>query len=336
MTKEIIVRADLPQDFAARKRVGESALENGFTNIMFRAGDEKLASLGKFTVFYREGDAVSANRGSGKIIRIHSPADLKTVYQETAGFLILETADWKVIPLENVIARFQNSGTKIYMAAENAADARLFLETMECGCDGICVPGDRLTEFKDLLRPAHPEIPLETAEISRITPLGLGDRVCIDTCSLLQEGEGMFIGSQSSALFCVCSESFANGYVAPRPFRVNAGSVHSYILNADDSTNYLSEIESGARLLVRKTDGSLREVFTGRVKCEVRPLLLIEAKARAGLCSVILQNAETVRLLTPKGAKSVAQLKAGDVVYIRAERGGRHFGQLMSETIVEK
>ncbi|HJJ48622.1 MAG TPA: 3-dehydroquinate synthase II [Methanocorpusculum sp.] len=336
MTKEILIRADTSEDFDERKKTAEQALENGFTNILLCFGDEKLADLGKYNVFYRNGCDISSDMGCGKLLRIASPEDLEKAYGIKADFLILETTDWKVIPLENLIAHFQKSGTKLFVSAESAEDARLFLQTMECGCDGICILGKRLDEFKDLIRPNHPDIFLEEAVITKITPLGLGDRVCIDTCSLLNEGDSMFIGSQSAALFCVCSESFENGYVAPRPFRVNAGAVHSYILNADDSTNYLSEIKSGARLLVRSNDGSIREVYAGRVKCEVRPLLLIEAKARSGLCSVILQNAETVRLLTTDGAKSVSKLKEGDHAYIRAETGGRHFGHLMSETIVEK
>jgi Predicted alternative 3-dehydroquinate synthase len=272
MTKQILIRADLAADFDERKRIAEAALETGFTDILLRAEDDKLANLGRFNAYFRNGRKISAGNKSGAIVRIAGPADLESAYCEKGDFLILETDDWKVIPLENLIARFQNSGTQLIMCAESAAEAKLFLETMECGCDGVCVPGEKLDGFKDLMCSAHTEIRLEEAIITKITPLGLGDRVCIDTCSLLNEGDSMFIGSQSSALFCVCSESFENGYVAPRPFRVNAGAVHSYILNADDSTNYLSEIKAGSHILVRSRNGGLREVYIGRVKCEVRPL----------------------------------------------------------------
>ena len=57
----------------------------------------------------------------------------------------------------------------------------------------------------------------------------MGDRVCVDTCSNLGLGEGMLVGNAANALFLVHAESLENPYVAPRPFRVNAGPVHAYI-----------------------------------------------------------------------------------------------------------
>ena len=54
-----------------------------------------------------------------------------------------------------------------------------------------------------------------------------GDRVCIDTTSMMVPGEGMLIGSYSKAMFLVHSESLESEYVASRPFRVNAGPVQA-------------------------------------------------------------------------------------------------------------
>jgi hypothetical protein len=36
--------------------------------------------------------------------------------------------------------------------------------------------------------------------------VGMGDRVCVDLCSLLRPGEGMLVGSFARALFLVHSE----------------------------------------------------------------------------------------------------------------------------------
>ncbi len=210
---------------------------------------------------------------------------------------------------------------------------------MEVGCDGIVITPDGpadLAAFSGIRTAEYPIVDLETAVITRISTLSLGDRVCIDTCSLLEQGEGMLIGSQSSCLFLVCSESFESEYVSARPFRVNAGAVHSYILCPDGTTRYLSEISSENELLSRMPDGSLRTVNVGRVKIEVRPMLYIEAKAGGKTYSVVLQNAETIRLGTPSGAVSVSDLSVGDQVYVRLESDGRHFGHTMAETICEK
>lgn len=44
------------------------------------------------------------------------------------------------------------------------------------------------------------------ATVTRIEPLGMGDRVCVDLCSRLEPGEGLCVGNYSRALFLIHSE----------------------------------------------------------------------------------------------------------------------------------
>ena len=67
----------------------------------------------------------------------------------------------------------------------------------------------------------------------------MGDRVCVDTCTVMGTGEGCLVGNSSQALFLVHAESIENPYVSPRPFRVNAGPVHAYIMAPGGKTRYL-------------------------------------------------------------------------------------------------
>jgi len=75
-----------------------------------------------------------------------------------------------------------------------------------------------------------------------------------------------------------------------------------------------------------------------RTKIERRPLLLVDAEAEGGTkASLILQNAETIRLVAPGGnAISVVNLAAGDKILGCVLEGGRHFGMAVKETIREK
>lgn len=147
----------------------------------------------------------------------------------------------------------------------------------------------------------------------------------------------MLVGNSSSALFLVHGETLESGYVAARPFRVNAGAVHAYILLPDGATKYLSELRAGDEVLIVDRDGRSRSAIVGRVKVERRPLLLIEAEAQGHRFTTIVQNAETIRFVTPEGsALSVAQLRPGDELMIRLEEGGRHFGMRIRETIAER
>ena len=180
-------------------------------------------------------------------------------------------------------------------------------------------------------------IPLEAAEIIEVRSAGMGDRVCVDTCTAMNAGEGMLVGNASSALFLVHAESISNPYVSPRPFRVNAGPVHAYTRVPGGKTKYLSELSAGDPVLVVDFKGVVTTGTVGRLKIEKRPLMLVTAAVGKREVTTILQNAETIRLTDPDGAAiSVVNLAPGDKVLVAVEEGGRHFGMKIEETITEK
>jgi 3-dehydroquinate synthase II len=73
------------------------------------------------------------------------------------------------------------------------------------------------------------------------------------------------------------------------------------------------------------------------VKVERRPLMLVRAELDGKDTSLVLQNAETIRLTSSKGEPmSVAKLKVGDKVLAHTEQAGRHFGMQVEETLIEK
>ena len=173
--------------------------------------------------------------------------------------------------------------------------------------------------------------------MTSVTQSAMGDRVCVDTCSLFNVGEGMLIGSQSSSLFLVHSETIETPYVAKRPFRVNAGPVHAYTLLPNGKTKYLSELLAGDKVLAVDYQGNTSTLVVGRVKIEKRPLILVEAEHKKTRFRTLLQNAETIRLVGKNGEPiSVAKLKEGDKVLVRKESTGRHFGMQINESIEEK
>jgi 3-dehydroquinate synthase II len=254
-------------------------------------------------------------------------------------YLILKASDWKVIPLENIIAGVHGR-SKIIVEVSGKDEAAVALKTLEVGADGVLVGGSPadIKEVRDVIEEALSEkLSLSVAEITKVAPVGMGDRVCIDACSMFAVGEGMLVGSQSNGLFLVHSESIETPYVAPRPFRVNAGPVHAYTRMPDGRTKYLSELSAGDEVLAVDHLGDTQRMIIGRAKIEKRPLILIEAESDGIKLSTILQNAETIRLVTPDGQPlSVAVLKPGDKVLVYIESGGRHFGMRIKETIKEK
>jgi 3-dehydroquinate synthase II len=165
----------------------------------------------------------------------------------------------------------------------------------------------------------------------------MGDRVCVDTTSILKPGQGLLVGDSSAGMFLVHAENVETPYCDPRPFRVNAGAVHAYVRVPDGKTKYLSDLAVGSRVLVIDKDGKGETAFVGRSKTERRPLILVEAEYKGLRASLVLQNAETIRLTRPDGSPaSVVTLKPGDEVLAYFEEAGRHFGQKVQETIREK
>ncbi len=342
MDRQIWVGALFQPSSENRKNIVLSALENGFDTVVLDKKDRGFASLGRFrAISLDHSNFTEEGKSVGTLVELKSKEDelkAKKLADKTPA-VIISAKDWKVIPLENLIVHFQGSGTKLMMLARTAQEAKLFFETMERGADGILFVPEKLEELgklRKLVEDSAPKLDMVQGRITALRQLGLGDRVCIDTCSMLNIGEGMLIGNQSSCLFLIHSETVESEYAATRPFRVNAGPVHAYILMPDGSTRYLSELSGGDEALVVGSDGHTRKVVVGRTKVERRPLLLIEADVEGERFSTIVQNAETIRVYANGKIVSVSKLKIGDSILLKPEKGGRHFGMYVKESIREK
>ena len=109
------------------------------------------------------------------------------------------------------------------------------------------------------------------------------------------------------------------------------------MMTPGNKTRYLSELEAGDEVLTINTKGEASTAIVGRVKIEKRPLLLVEAEYEGIKIRTLLQNAETIRLVSDKQEPvSVAKLKVGDKILAFFSEGARHFGMAIEEQIIEK
>jgi len=329
--KEVWVNAD-----PWKKDLVTGALEAGADAVIVPADKvEDVKQLGLIKTVSENGDI----RWERDVVRIEIQSaedEEKIVQLSREKKVVVKTTDWKVIPLENLVARTGN----IFVETENLEEAKTAAGILEKGVDGIIVTERdpaRLREIIHAVKSDSQALELATLEIAALVPVGMGDRVCVDGCTMMKEGEGYLVGNSSQGLFLVHSESIENPYVAPRPFRVNAGPVHAYVMVPGGKTRYLSELKSGDEILRVNWKGETEPMLVGRVKIERRPLLLMEAKGPKGFISTMVQNAETIRLVDPGGKPiSVVNLKAGDQVLCYLEEAGRHFGHKIQETITER
>ncbi len=263
-------------------------------------------------------------------------------------YIIVICPNWKIIPLENLIAKTRKK-VKLLAEVANAEEAKIAVETLELGVDGVVLKTDNPKEIEatakvlksivsfSLIKEKNRKMELTTVKILNSKQLSMGLRVCIDTCDIMTEGEGMLIGCQSTGLFLIQAEVEENPHVEPRPFRVNAGPISLYILDSDNKTRYLSELKAGDEVLAVNREGYFRKVIIGRLKIERRPLTLVEAEIDGYKIKTIVQNAETVRFVTKDGSISVNKLNQNDKVLAYRQLGGRHFGVLVQEeSVIER
>ncbi len=353
MKRELWVKADQDRGWKERKVLVTTALETGADAVMVgRDETKRVKELGKISVVSEDESAdiilVKDIQSLGKIegrkafykeIKCKEDEEEISKAGRLAEYVVVKATDWRVIPLENLIADLKDK-TRIIVEVANDRDAKLALETLEIGSDGVLVNAgiNEIKKTRELIDKISTErLNLQIAKITKVKPVGMGDRVCVDTCSVFNIGEGMLIGSQSNALFLIHSETIETPYVATRPFRVNAGPVHAYTRMPDGKTKYLSELKAGDDVLAVDFKGNTRRMVIGRLKIEKRPLMLIEAESNGKKLKTLVQNAETVRLVDKKGkAISVANLKKGDEVLTFVEETGRHFGMKVEESIEER
>lgn len=259
-------------------------------------------------------------------------------------YLMVRFCDPTNIPLELLIATLQ--ATRVTLVKEINAptdvdDAIVTLGVMEVGADGVMFsPRSHaaLTEFVSRLRSLdRATLKMDVATIVKCTPIGMGVRSCIDSTTLFSPTEGLLVGSTSQGAILCCPEVFFLPYMELRPFRVNAGAIHSYVYTFGNRTDYMSELKAGSPIMVVDSNGVARRASVGRMKTEVRPLRLIEAEFGGGeRVNVILQDDWHVRVYSDDVKPlNITELRPGDKVLGHLAMPGRHVGIRVDERIIE-
>jgi len=316
--------------------VAQAAMESGVDALWVEPGVGPLVKkMGLIPTVAEDGDYVLGRDVVEKEV-VEKKDEEEIVNLSFSKKVVVKGKDWTIIPLENLLSRAGN----IFVEIADLQEGQTAFSILEKGVDGVVLNHSDPQKVRQIIRQLKAEnerFELWPARVKSIEPLGLGDRVCVDTCSSMVPGEGMLVGNSSQALFLVHAESVENPFVNPRPFRVNAGPVHAYIRLANGQTKYLSEVRAGDQVLVVNFEGHSYPAVVGRAKVERRPLVLVEAEENGQRISAILQNAETIRLTQPGGkAISLVDLKEGNEVLVYREGAARHFGVRIDETICER
>ncbi|MCK5557627.1 MAG: 3-dehydroquinate synthase II, partial [Candidatus Hydrogenedentes bacterium] len=240
-----------------QKDLAIAALESGADAVVVpEKCSAKVKELGLMQTVSEDGDIVPGR--DVIFFEIKDKSDEKKAAQTSGDMtLALRMKDWTIIPLENILAQRGN----VMVEVSSAEQARTVIETLEKGADGVVLDTSDISEIKKTVTMVHaslPQIQLQTAEVTSTAVIGMGDRVCVDTCSNMVPGEGMLVGNASTGFFLVQAECVENPYVETRPFRVNAGPIHAYLLAPGGKTRYLSELKVGEEVMAVNHEGMAR------------------------------------------------------------------------------
>ena len=290
----------------------------------------------------RELTASHAGTEFGRFVEITDAATLDEacVAARNDRWSVLRFRDPTKIPLEIVIAAASEARGSIMTVAADPQEAAIIFGVLEHGPAGVMMApqgvGDA-TALKRAALPAAEKLELSELMVTAVTHVGMGERACVDTCSYLRQDEGILVGSSSKGMILCVSETHPLPYMPTRPFRVNAGAIHSYTLAAHGRTNYLSELRAGRKVLAVDVKGAARVVTVGRVKVESRPLICVEAVAANGQeVNLFLQDDWHVRVFGADGAVlHSTELQPGDGLLGHLPTADRHVGYAIDEFCLE-
>ncbi|MGO1051415.1 3-dehydroquinate synthase II family protein [Crossiella sp. CA198] len=279
----------------------------------------------------------------GRFVEIIDAPTLEDACQAARNdrWAVLLFRDPTKIPLEIVIAAAARSTGSIITIAQDVEEAEIIFGVLELGSDGVLMAPRRVgdaTALKQAAVTETAELDLVELTVTATAHIGMGERACVDTCTYFREDEGILVGSHSKGMILCVSETHPLPYMPTRPFRVNAGAIHSYTLSANSRTNYLSELKAGSKVMAVDIKGQTRLVTVGRVKIETRPLISIDAVAPNGqTVNLILQDDWHVRVLGPGGVVlNSTELRPGDTVLGYLPTQDRHVGYPINEFCLEK
>ena len=102
-----------------------------------------------------KGDAKKPRgKKAGRKFEILSNKDIENVLtgaKKGLDFVIIEVKDWKIIPLENIIAKLHKVHTKIYAIARTPEEVRKMFSILEVGVDGVIFSTSSIGEVREVM-----------------------------------------------------------------------------------------------------------------------------------------------------------------------------------------
>ena len=100
-----------------------------------------------YVVLEKENAVKPKGKKIGRKFQILSNTDIENVLsiaKKGLDFVVIEVKDWKIIPLENIIAKLHKIHTKIFAIAKTPEEVRKMFSILEVGVDGVILAHHQL------------------------------------------------------------------------------------------------------------------------------------------------------------------------------------------------
>ncbi|KAK1359553.1 3-dehydroquinate synthase, prokaryotic-type [Heracleum sosnowskyi] len=216
------------------QQVMTTAVERGWTTFLFSSPHlaTNWSSIARINpLFLKDGDIYDVDDQIVVTVSLNSTPEELSQFQPTdeqPDNIIVNLLDWQAIPAENIVAAFQGTDKRVMAVSKTPEEAQMFLEV---GLGGVVLKVEDvktvldMKEYFDRIDEVGTPLALTRATVSHVQMTGMGDRVCVDICSLMKPGEGLLVGSFARGLFLVHLECLDTSYISSMPFRVNVVSL---------------------------------------------------------------------------------------------------------------
>ena len=138
-----------------------------------------------YVVLEKENAIKPKGKKIGRKFQILSNTDIENVLniaKKGLDFVVIEVKDWKIIPLENIIAKLHKIHTKIFAIAKTPEEVRKMFSILEVGVDGVIFNTSSINEVREVMvYLGTKSFEMKPAKITEIKEVGDGERVCVDT-----------------------------------------------------------------------------------------------------------------------------------------------------------
>ena len=170
-----------------KKEIAMTALECGADALWIPSGmGQEVRKMGIIPTVSEDGDFLLGRDVVVKEIREKKDEE-EILTLSLSKKVIVRGGDWRIIPLENLLSKTNN----LFVEINDLKEGQTALGILEKGVDGVVIDNpdpDAVRHMIQVLKRRNEKIELLPAKIKRIEPLGMGDRVCVDTCSSMDIG----------------------------------------------------------------------------------------------------------------------------------------------------